>query len=104
MFDNELFINLLWGGVGGVNVCYISLTSCPTFVIKTGTEIPEGKYEVISNATLSSPEWFPQRPKKGSDVSYYNVSLSVQDKVTRQCPLTNIFEETCEPKRGVEPW
>ena len=39
-----------------------------------------------------------------SDVSHFNVSLIVQQgKVTRQCPSTTIFEETGEPKRGVEP-
>ena len=35
----------------------------------------------------------------GSDESHFNVSLTVRDKVTRQCPQTTIFEETGEPKR-----
>ena len=37
--------------------------------------------------------------KMGSDESYFNVSLIVRDKVTRQCPQTTIFEEKGEPKR-----
>ena len=32
----------------------------------------------------------------GSDENHFNVSLTVRDKVTRQCPQTTIFEE----KRG----
>ena len=35
----------------------------------------------------------------GSDMSHFNVSLIVSDKVTRQCPQTTIFEEKGEPKR-----
>ena len=37
--------------------------------------------------------------KMGSDESYFNVSLIVRDKVTRQCPETTMFEEKGEPKR-----
>ena len=37
--------------------------------------------------------------KVGSDESHFNVSLTVRDKVTRQCPQTTIFEEKGEPKR-----
>ena len=29
----------------------------------------------------------------------FNVSLTVRDKVTRQCPQTTTFEEKGEPKR-----
>ena len=36
--------------------------------------------------------------KMGSDESYFNVSLIVRDKVTRQCPQTATFEEKREPK------
>ena len=35
----------------------------------------------------------------GNDESHFNVSLTVRDKVTRQCPQTTIFEEKGEPKR-----
>ena len=35
--------------------------------------------------------------KMGSDVSKFNVSLIVRDKVTRQCPQTTAFEEQEEP-------
>ena len=31
--------------------------------------------------------------KVGSDESHFNVSLTVRDKVTRQCPQTTIVEE-----------
>ena len=34
-----------------------------------------------------------------SDESHFNVSLTVMDKVTRQCPETTIFEEKGESKR-----
>ena len=37
--------------------------------------------------------------KMGSDKSHFNVSLTVWDKVTRQCPQTTTFEEEGEPKR-----
>ena len=41
------------------------------------------------------------RIKMGSDESHFNVSLTVRDKVTRQCPLTTkTFEEKGEPKRN----
>ena len=36
--------------------------------------------------------------KMGSDESHFNVSLTVRDKVTRQCPQTTAFEEKGEPK------
>ena len=35
--------------------------------------------------------------KMGSDESHFNVSLTVKDKVTRQCPQTTTFEEKGEP-------
>ena len=37
--------------------------------------------------------------KMGSDESHLNVSLTVRDKVTRQCPQTTTFEEKGELKR-----
>ena len=37
--------------------------------------------------------------KVGSDESHFNVSLTVRDKVTRQCPQTTTFEEKGKPKR-----
>ena len=37
--------------------------------------------------------------KMGSDVSRFNVSLIVRDKVTTQCPYTTTFEEKGEPKQ-----
>ena len=37
--------------------------------------------------------------KVGSDESHFNDSLTVRDKVTRQCPQTTTVEEKGEPKR-----
>ena len=37
--------------------------------------------------------------KVGSDGSHFNVSLTVRDKVTRQCPQTTTFEDKGEPKQ-----
>ena len=37
--------------------------------------------------------------KLGSDESHFNDSLTVRDKVTRQCPQTTTVEEKGEPKR-----
>ena len=37
--------------------------------------------------------------KIGSDESHFNVSLTVRNKVTRQCPQTTTFEEKGDPKR-----
>ena len=38
--------------------------------------------------------------KMGSDESHFSVSLTVRDKITRQCPQTTTFEEKEEPKRN----
>ena len=38
--------------------------------------------------------------KTGSDESHFNVSLTVRDKVTRQCPQTTNIEERGEMKRN----
>ena len=38
--------------------------------------------------------------KVGSDESHFDVSLTVRDKVTRQCPQTTTSEEKGEPKRN----
>ena len=38
--------------------------------------------------------------RMGSDESHFNVSLTVRDKVTRQCPQTTTTEEKGEPKRN----
>ena len=35
----------------------------------------------------------------GSDESYFNVSLTLKCRVTRQCPQTPTFEEKGEPKQ-----
>ena len=37
--------------------------------------------------------------KMGRDESHFNVSLTVRDKVTRQCPQTTILEVKGEPKQ-----
>ena len=37
--------------------------------------------------------------KVGSDESHFNVSLTVGNKFTRQCPQTTAFEEKGEPKQ-----
>ena len=37
--------------------------------------------------------------KVGSNESHFHVSLTVRDKVARQCPQTTTFEEKGEPKR-----
>ena len=79
------------------DLSYISLMSCATFVIKTGTETPGGRsggrgvgvgggggggLYLISNATHHHDfhVWM------GSVMSLFNGSLIVQGKVTRQCP------------------
>ena len=36
--------------------------------------------------------------KMGSDESHFDVSLTVRDKVTRQCPQTTTFEDKGEPR------
>ena len=37
--------------------------------------------------------------KMGSDESHFNVSLSVREKVRRQCPQTTTFEQKGQPER-----
>ena len=37
--------------------------------------------------------------KVGSDESHFNVSLTVRDKITKQCPQSTTVEEKGEPKR-----
>ena len=39
--------------------------------------------------------------KMGSDESHFNVSLTVRDTVTRQCPQTTTFEEKGEPPKRI---
>ena len=39
------------------------------------------------------------RIQMGSDENHLNFSLTVRDKVTRQCPQTTTFEEEGDPKR-----
>ena len=41
--------------------------------------------------------------KIGSDESHFNVSLTVRDKVTRQCPQTTTFLKRKESRSGIEP-
>ena len=43
--------------------------------------------------------WWGQR-SQGSDDSHFNVSLTVRDKVTRQCLETTTFEERGELKQS----
>ena len=42
--------------------------------------------------------------KMGSDESHFNVSLSIRDKVTRQCPQTPTFLKRKEDQSGIDPW
>ena len=61
-------------------------------------EVGEEEGDYIPIATLS-----PQNDsciKMGSDESHFNVSLTVRDKDTRQCPQTTTFEERGDPKRN----
>ena len=41
--------------------------------------------------------------KVGSDDSHFNVSITVRDKVTRQCPQTTTFLNRKESRSGIEP-
>ena len=41
--------------------------------------------------------------KIGSDKSHFNVSLTVRDKVTRQCPQTATLLKRKESRSGIEP-
>ena len=69
------------------------LTSTETIrVIRDGREggLYTYRYTVTTNDSCI---------KVGSDESHFNVSLTVRDKVTRQCPQTTTFEEKGEPKR-----
>ena len=57
-----------------------------------------GKKEII----YLSPHCHHQNDsciRMGNNVSHFNVSLIVRDKVTRQCPKITTFEEKGEPKR-----
>ena len=56
-----------------------------------------GERWIILISTLSHQNVFCIR--MGSDESHFNVSLTVRDEVTRQCPQTTTFEEKGEPKR-----
>ena len=41
--------------------------------------------------------------KMGSDETYFNVSLIVRGKVTRQCPQTSTLLKRKESRSGIEP-
>ena len=57
-----------------------------------------GKREIIY-LSLHSHHQNDSCIKMGIDESHFNVSLTVRDKVTRQCPQTTTFEEKGKPKR-----
>ena len=52
----------------------------------------------MPNATLPPP----QRPLLGSDERHFNVSITVTNKVTCQCPQTTTFKRD-ESRSGTEP-
>ena len=41
--------------------------------------------------------------KMGREEGHFNVSLTVRDKVTRQCPQTTTFLKRRESRSGIEP-
>ena len=58
-----------------------------------------GKREQCTYLSLHCHHQNDSYTEMSSDESDLNVSLSVRDKVTRQCPQTTTFEEKGEPKR-----
>ena len=61
-----------------------------------------GKREII----YVSPHCHHQNDsciKMGSDESHFNVSLTVRDKATRQCPQTTTLLKRRESRSGFEP-
>ena len=65
---------------------------------KRGTNVRWGKKQIIY-LSLHSHHQNDSCIKMGSDESHCNVSLTVRDKVTRQCPQTTAFEKKGEPKQ-----
>ena len=61
-----------------------------------GTEV--GEREIIY-LSLHCHHQNDSSIKMGSDESHFHVSLTVKDKVIRQCPQTTTFEEKGETKR-----
>ena len=59
-----------------------------------------GKREIIIIPKLHCHHQNDFCVRMGSSGSDFNHSLTVRDKVTRQCPLTTTFEEKVEPKRN----
>ena len=57
-----------------------------------------GKSEITCRDTVTSR--MTPALKMGSDEIHVNVSLTVRDKVTRQCPQTTTFEEKGELKQN----
>ena len=65
-------------------------------------ELSPERSQVSENGTLYLTPHFHHQNNScimmGSDESHFNVSLTVNGKVTRQCPQTITFEEKGEPK------
>ena len=79
---------------------YIYITSK-----ETKRPIRDGKRE-IAYLSLRCHHQNDSHIKTGSDESHFNVSLtvSVRDKVTRQCPQTTTFLKRKESRSGTEPF
>ena len=70
---------------------------CPQTITLGGMEVLKGR--LYTHRYTDCHHQNDSRIKMGSDESHFNVSLTVRDKVTRQCPQTTSFEEKGEPKR-----
>ena len=57
-----------------------------------------GEREIVVYLSLLCHHQDDSCIKMGSDESHFNVSLTVRDKVARECPQTTTFEEKGEPK------
>ena len=68
--------------------------------VLAGTEIPGGGGRERLYLTLQCHHHNDSCTEMGSDESHLNVSLTVRDQVTRQCPQTTTFEEKGEPKQN----
>ena len=67
-----------------------------------GTEIPGGVGRGRLYLSLHCDHQNDSCIKMGSDESNFNISLTVRDKVTRQCGLPQLLKRK-ESRNGIEP-
>ena len=97
--DTEFHVRLTIRGTGPtVGLVKLVLRRVVSAEALAGAEIPGGGGRWKLYLTLHCHHQNESCIKMSSDEIHFKVSLTVRDKVTKQCPQTTTFEERGEPK------